>query len=59
MELPAEVPAVTTEGANAIMYTIPTTSATPTIAGTEVGSPRMFLSNGSTSRPIATATYRP
>ena len=57
-ELPEEVPAVTTEGATAITSTIPTTSATTTITGTEAGSPRMFLPNGSPSRPTATATCR-
>ena len=59
MELPEEVPTVTAEGATAITSTIPTTSATPTITGTEAGSPRMFLPNGSPSRPTATATCRP
>ena len=58
-ELPEEVPAVTTEGATAITSTIPTTSATTTITGTEAGSPRVFLPNGSPSRPTATATCRP
>ena len=59
MEFPEQVPAVTTKGVTAITSTIPTTSATPTITGTEVGSPRMFLPNGSPSRPTATATCRP
>ena len=58
-ELPEEVPAVTTEGATAITSTIPTISATPTITRTEVGSPRLFLPNGSPSTPTATATCRP
>ena len=59
LELPEEVPAVTTEGATAITSTIPTTSATTTLTGTKAGSPRMFLPNGSPSRPTATATCRP
>ena len=58
-ELPEEVPTVATEGTTAITSTIPTTSATATITWTEAGSPRMFLSNGSPSRPTATATCRP
>ena len=58
-ELPGEVPAVATEGTTAITSTIPTTSATTTITGTEAGSPRMFLPNGSPSRPTETATCRP
>ena len=59
LELPEEVPAVTAEGATAIPSTIPTTFATTTITGTKVGSPRMFLPNGSPSRPTVTATCRP
>ena len=59
LELPEEVPAVTIEGGTTIMCTIPTTSATTTITGTEAASPRMFLPNGSPSRPTATATCRP
>ena len=58
-ELPEEVPTVATEGTTAITSTIPTTSATTTITGTEAGSPRMFLPNGSPSRPTVTATCRP
>ena len=58
LELP-EVLAPTTEGATAITTTIPITSATTTITGTEAGSPRMFLPNRSPSRPTATATCRP
>ena len=58
-ELPEEAPTVTIEGATAIPSTIPTTSANTTITGTEAGSPRMFLPNGSPSRPTATATCRP
>ena len=58
-ELPEEVPTVAAEGATAIMSTVPTTSATITITGTEAGSPRTFLPNGSPSRPTATATCRP
>ena len=57
--LPEEVPVVTTEGTAAITSTIPTTSATITITGTEAESPRMFLPNGSPSRPTVTATSRP
>ena len=59
LEFPEEVPAVATEGNTAITSTIPTTSATTTITGTEAGSPRMFLPNGSPSRPTVTATCRP
>ena len=59
LELPEEVPTVTAEGATAITSTVPTTSATTTITGTEAGSPRTFLPNGSPSRPTATATCRP
>ena len=59
LELPEEVPIVATEGTTAITSTIPTTSATTTVTGTEAGSPRMFLPNGSPSRPTATATCRP
>ena len=58
-EIPEEVPAVATEEATAIPPTIPTTSATTTVTGTETGIPRMFLPNGSPSRPTATATCRP
>ena len=59
LELPEEVPTVTAEGATAITSTVPTTSATTTVTGTEAGSPRTFLPNGSPSRPTATATCRP
>ena len=64
LELPEEVPSVTTgrisvTSTPAITSTTPTTSATITITGTEAGSPRMFLPNGSPSRPIVTATCRP
>ena len=52
LELPEEVPTVATEGTTAITSTISTTSATATITGTEAGSPRMFLPNGSPSRPL-------
>ena len=58
-ELPEEVPTVTTEGATAITSTVPNTSATTTINGTETGSPRTFLPNGSPSRPTLTTTCRP
>ena len=64
LQLPEEVPTVTTgrtmlTPTPAVTSTIPTTSATTTIAGTETGSPRMFLPNGSPSRPTMTATCRP
>ena len=59
LELLEEVPAVTIEGATAITSAIPTTSATTTITRTEARSPRMFLPNGSPSRPTATTTCRP
>ena len=63
-ELPEEVPTVTTgrttlTSTPAITSTMPTTSATTTITGTEAGSPRMFLPNGSPSRPTVTDTCRP
>ena len=58
-ELPEEVPTVATEGTTAITSTIPTTFVTTTITGTKAGSPRMFLPNGSPSRPTTTATCRP
>ena len=57
-ELPVETSAVTSEG-NMIDLIIPVTSATPTVTEAETGSPRTFLSNGSPSRPTATATCRP
>ena len=59
LELPEEVPAVATKGTTAITSTIPTISATTTITGTEAGSPRMFLPNGSPPRPTSTAIFRP
>ena len=59
LELPEEVPTVATEGTTVITSTIPTTSATTTITGTEAEIPRMFLPKGSPSRPTATATCRP
>ena len=59
LELPEEVPTVTAEEATAITSTIPTTSASTTITGTEAGSPRAFLPKGSPSRPTSTATCRP
>ena len=58
-ELPEEIPTVIAEEANAITSTVSPTSATTTIAGTEAGSHRTFLPNGSPSRPTATATCRP
>ena len=50
LELPEEVPTVTTgrttlTSTPAVTSTIPTTSATTTIGGTEAGSSRMFLPN--------------
>ena len=59
LELPEEIPTATAEGATAITSTVPTTSATTTITGTEVGSTRTFLPNGTPSRPTTTATCRP
>ena len=50
---------VTTEGTTVISSTIPITSAMTTITGNEAGSPRMFLPNGSPSRPTVTTTCRP
>ena len=63
-ELPEEAPSVTTGRKTltptpAVTSTIPTTSATSTIAGAQDGSPRMFLPNGSPSRPNTTATCIP
>ena len=58
-ESPEEVPTVTAEGATAITSTIPTTSATTTVTGTEAGSPRTFLPNRSPSSPTVTATCKP
>ena len=59
LELPDKVPTVTAEGATAITSTVPNTSATTTITGTEAGSPRIFLPNRSPSSPTTTATCRP
>ena len=59
LELPEKVPTFTAEGATAITSTVPTTSATTTVTGTEAGSPRTFLPNRSPSRPTMTATCRP
>ena len=53
------MPTVAVEGDTAISSTVPITSATTTITGTETGSPRTFLPNRSPSRPTATATCRP
>ena len=58
-EPPEEVPTVTAEGATAITSTIPTTSATTIVTGSEAGSPRTFLPNGSPSRSTSTVTCRP
>ena len=58
-EPPEEIPTVTAEGATAIASTISTTSAATTVTGTEAGSPRTFLPNGSPPRPTVTATCRP
>ena len=59
LELPEEVPTVAMEGTSAINSIIPVTSATTTITGTKAGSLRLFLPNGSPSRPTATAACRP
>ena len=45
LEPPEEVPTAAAEGATAITSTVPTTSATTTITGTEAGSRRTFLPN--------------
>ena len=58
-ELPEEVPTATAEGTTAKISTVPTTSATTTITGTEAGSLRTFLPNGWPFRHTATATCRP
>ena len=58
-ELPVEVPTVTSEENVTLNLNIPTTSATPTITEAETRSSRTLLSNGSPSRPTATATCRP
>ena len=57
MELPVETSA-DASGENAMNLNIPVTSATPIITEAETKSPRTFLSNGSPSRPTATATCR-
>ena len=60
-----EVPITTTGGTTeetsmlTISSTAPTTSTTTTATGAGMGSPRLFLPNGSPSRPTATATCRP
>ena len=60
-----EVPITTTSRATLETYTpatttpVPTTSTTPTATGSDTGSPRSLLPNGSPSRPTATATCRP
>ena len=65
LELPEEVPITTTGGialeisTPAITSKFPTTSITTTTTGAETGSPRIFLPNGSPSRPTTTATCRP
>ena len=59
LELPVEVPTVTTEGNTTLDLNIPITSATPTITETETRGSRTLLPNGSPSRPTATATCRP
>ena len=53
-----EIPTVTSEG-NTLNLNIPVTPATPAVTEMETRSPRTFLSNGSPSRPTATATCRP
>ena len=65
LELPEEVPTATIgrttleTSTPAINIPVPTTSTAATTTGTEAGSPRSFLPNGSPSRPTATATCRP
>ena len=58
-ELPGEVPTVAAERDTTITPNVPITSTTTTITGTDTGSPRTFLPNGSPSRPTVTATCRP
>ena len=62
-ELPEEAPTVITGRTTlaptpAVTSTIPTTTLTNTIAGTETESLRMFLPNGSPSRSTTTTTCR-
>ena len=64
LEIPEEVPTVTTRwttlaSTTAITTSVPATSATTTTIGVEAGSPRTFLPNGSPSRPTMTAKCRP
>ena len=59
LELPVEIPTVTSEGDTTISPNIPITSTTPTITETETRSPRTLLPNGTPSRPTAIATCRP
>ena len=63
-ELPEVVPTTTTgrtilASTPATAPTVPTTSTITPTTGTETGSPKMFLPNGSPSWPTATATCRP
>ena len=58
-EPPVETPTTTSEGDITLNFKMPVTSATPIITETETRSPRTFLSNGSPSKPTATATCRP
>ena len=57
-ELPVETSAVISEG-NTINLNIPLTSATPMVTEIETRSPRTFVTNGSPSRPTATAICIP
>ena len=57
-ELPVEIPTVTSEG-NTLNLNTSVTSSIPAVIEMETRSPRTFLPNGSPSRPIATATFRP
>ena len=63
MELPGRVPNIqgtTLEASNAVITSlVPTASPATTTIGTEAGSPRSFLPNGSPSRPTVTTTCRP
>ena len=59
LELPVEIPTVTSEGDTTLSPNIPITSTTPTITETDARSPRTLLPNGSPSRPTVTATCRP
>ena len=58
MELPVET-SVNVLGVDTMNLNIPVTSAVPTTTEVETRSPRIFLPNGSPSRPTVTATCRP